>query len=551
MDKFSDIYVEPVVYKRGENKRLETRADINTLISQQDKKVKVEELLSLNTDKKQLKVLVTGSAGSGKSMLSLQLLNKWLDKELPHFEDVFFYSMEELSHIKQSSLGDLLFVHQYLDMMKPSVAAVAKYVSEMTEKTLVVFDGLEAFGNCPSGLETFDCHTEVEMSRLIGSIISGHTLKLVTLLVTSQPGGVDDYKRFDQVAEIHGFDETKIDEYVDKYCTHCQGDNTLKVHTCSYISSNINISSLCHLPMFCSLVCRLGKMGQEYDRNAPFPGTTTRLMTMCVDNFVREHHPDFSGKELDRRDVIAEIKDQLLDLSKLAKYGMSHEDVKVIFSNKDIEDTFSTKDVKEFLQKTATQCGFLNVSKERKEAVVSTKVTQTYFAHLVMQEFFAAIDLVSSVEEIEKMLDQTPNVGQLDMVLTFIAGLAGDPENTTFLESLGYNTTTKVANPKYRKYLDPSRYNIVITARDLLELVVRQCVTNEHGRSRRRDHKASIIVLLRLVYESRDPELWSEIMAFVMKGSEELDLSGTTIASADLQALTYVAQKASDISSVE
>ncbi|KAK2173624.1 hypothetical protein NP493_862g01004 [Ridgeia piscesae] len=168
-----------------------------------------------------------------------------------------------------------------------------------------------------------------------------------------------------------------------------------------------------------------------------------------------------------------------------------------------------------------------------------------------MQEFFAAIALVSSAEEIEKLLSQTPNVGQLDMVLTFIAGLAGDPENTTFMESLGYNTTIKVANPKRKKDLDPSRYNIIITARDLLELVVRQCVNNEDGQTRRRDHKASIILLLRLLYESRDTELWSEIMDFVLKDSEELDLSGTEITSADLQALNYVAQKTSDISCVD
>ena len=545
MKKFSDVYVEPVLYKRREDKRLETRADINTLISQEDDKVNVEDLLFPKPDKKQLKVLVTGSAGSGKSMLSLQLLNKWLDRE-SDFEDVFFYSIEKPSHVK-TSLGGLLFKHQYLDM-KPSDEAVAKYVSEMTEKTLVVFDGLEAFGNYPSESETFDCHNEVEMSRLIGSIISGHTLKLVTLLVTSQPGGVDEYKKYDQVAEIHGFDETNIDKYVEKYCTYCQGDNTLKAHIDGYTHSNINISSLCRLPMFCSLVCRIGKMGLEYDREAPFPTTTTRLMTMCMDNFVREHHPNFSGKELGELDVIAEVKNQILALSKLAKDGMSHEAVKVVFSNKDIKNSLSTEDVKEFPQKDATQCGFLSVSKERTEAVAPTKVTQTYFAHLVMQEFFAAIDLVSSQEEIEKLLDQTPNVGQLDMVLTFIAGLAGDPENKTFLKSLGYDTTTKLANPKRKKHLNALGHNIVITARDLLELVVRQC---EHGRRKRRDRKASIILLLRLVYESRDPDLWSEIMAFVLKGSDELDLSGTNITSADLQALTYVAQKTSDISSVE
>ena len=526
LDKFSNVYVEPLVYKSGDYVRLETRSDINSLQPQmtidQCKPVKVEELLSPNPDKKQLKVLVTGSAGSGKSMLSLQLLKKWVNGELSYFEDVFFYSMEELSHVKKSSLGDLLFRHQYVDVVTLYDEVVAEYIKQMSEKTLVVFDGLGAFGNYSSESETFDCHKEVAMSKLIGSIICDHTLGLATLLVTSRPGGVDEYKKFDLVAEIYGFDETMIDEYVGKFW---QGDDTLKVQICSYINSNINISSLCRLPMFCSLVCRMRKIGLE---------TMTQLVTKFVDIFVRERHADFTEKELGQCDVLAKIKEQLIHHSQLAKDGMSHQPVKVVFPIEDLKD---------LSQKTATQCGFLNILNERK---------QSYFDHLLMQEFFAAIALVSSVEEIEKLLDQTPNKRQLDMVLTFVAGLVGDPENKKFMESLGYNTTEKLANPKRKKRLDAFGYNVVITARDLLELVVKQCDTSEHGQTSRRNHKANILLLLRLVYESRDPYLWSEIMGFVLKkDSTELDLSGTEINSADLQALAYVAQKTSDIKSVE
>ena len=527
LDKFSNVYVEPLIYKSGDYVRLETRSDINSLQPQmtidQCQQVKLEELLSPNQDKEQLKVLVTGSAGSGKSMLSLQLLKKWVDGELPDFEDVFFYSMEKLSRVEKSSLGDLLFRHQYVDVMTLYDVVVAEYIKRMSAKTLIVFDGLEAFGNYSPESETFDCHKEVAMSKLIGSIICDHILGQATLLVTSRPGGVDPYMKFDLVAEIYGFDETMIDEYVGKFW---QGEDKLKLQISSYINSNINITSLCHLPMFCSLVSRIGKTGLE---------TMTQLVTKCVDAFVRERHADFTGKELDQCDVpvLAKIKDQLIHHSQLAKNGMSHQPVKVVFS---------IEDLKELSQKTATKCGFLNVLNERK---------QLYFDHLLMQEFFAAITLVSSVEEIERLLDQTPNVGQLDMVLTFIAGLVGDPENRTILESLGYDTTKKLANPKRAKHLGAFGYNIVITASDLLEVVVRQCVTRDQGQTSRRDHKARVLLLLRLVYESRDPYLWSEIMAFVLKDSEELDLSGTEITSDDLQALVYVAQKTSDISSVK
>ena len=597
-DQFSDMYIEPVVHESGEYKRLDTRSNINCLSCQMDvgqcKPVKVEELILPDPESDSgLKVLVTGPAGSGKSMLSMYLLDLWLGGKLPAFDHVFFYSMRELSKSEKCSLGDLLFMHQYV-YRRPADDIAVEYVQRMSKKTLVVFDGLDAFDSYSLEPGTFDCNQEVEMSRLIGSIIGGHTLKLVTLLVTSRPGGVKEYKKFDQVAEIYGFNETMVDKYVEMYC---QGEVTLNYHINNFINSNVNVSSLCHLPVFCYVLCEMGKIGLERDTKAPFPTTMTRLIIKCVDNFVREQHPDFSGKELGRHDVVADVRDQLLAHSKLAAEGMSHQPVKVVFSYDDVKAVFSNKDVKavsssedvnavpsnedvkavssnedvkavspnkdvkavflseeaKLSQKIPTQCGFVNVGTERKQVVMHAKITQSYFVHLVMQEFFAAITLMSSLEDIEKLLDETPNEGQLDMVLTFIAGLVGDHDNKTFLESLGYNATTKMANPIHRKILVEKGYNLVITASELLELVVMQCNINEHvpERRRRRNHKASILLLLRLLYESREPYLWSEVKAFVLRHQTELDLSGTEITSADLQALTYVAHKTSDISCVE
>ena len=542
--KFSDMYIEPFVYESGEYKRLDARSNINCMSCQMDigqcKPVKVDELIRPDPDseKSAPKVLVTGSAGSGKSMLSMYLLDMWLEGKLPAFENIFIYSMKELSRVEEKcSLADLLFMHQYV-YNRPSDEAAVEYVQRMSEKTLIVFDGLDAFDSYPLGSETFDCNDPVEMSMLIGSIISGHTLKLATLLVTSRPGGVDEYKQFDQVAEIYGFVEPMIDEYVDKYC---QKEVTLKHHIGNFISSNVNVSSLCHLPIFCSLLCQMGKSGLDRDREAPFPTTMTQLITKCMENFIIEQHPDFAGKERGRQDAIADIKDQFLGHSNLAKDGMCHQPVKVIFSSEDFET----------LSKKTIRCGFLNVSTERKQLIVHKKVTQSYFAHLVMQEFFAAIALMSSLEEIKKLLDQTPNEGQLDMVLSFIAGLVGNPENKPFLESLGYNTTMKAANPIHKEKLDALGHNTIIAIDELLDLVVKQCNICERQHRRSCNHKASILLLLRLLYESQEPYKWSEIKGFVLKYHTELDLSGTEITSADLQALTYVVQKTSDISSVE
>ena len=525
--QFSDIYVEPTIHESGEYKRAETRLDINTLTCQMDigqcQQVRVEELFSPGLERERTKVLITGAAGSGKSMISMHLLNMWLEGKLSGFEDVFFYSMKELSrhftpHAATCSLVNLLFkfqcncsfvsqgVHQCNYIDTPSDEAAVEYIQHMSQKTLVVFDGVEAFRNHSSKAETFDCRDQVEISRLIESIISGHILKLVTLLVTSRPCPeiVDQYKHFDRVVEICGFMEPNVNEYILKYCHE-------EAHIRNFISDNINVSSLCQLPMFCSLICRIGKSGLEHDEQEPFPKTLTQFVVKCMDIVVRDQHPGFTEGD----DVIAGMKDQLIDVSKLAKDGMSRQPVKVIFSKNELS------------QKITTQSGFLNVTK--KQATVSTKETELHFVHLVVQEFFAAIALVSSLADVEKLLTQTPNEGQLDMVLTFLSGLVGDPENRTFLESLGCNT--------------------IITPGELLGRVVAHCVSYK-CKQKQFSHKTSIL-LLRLVYESRDPSLWHKIKDFVLNDRKELDISNIRITSIDLQALRFVVEENNDIDSVE
>ncbi|KAK2166070.1 hypothetical protein NP493_1335g00001 [Ridgeia piscesae] len=125
----------------------------------------------------------------------------------------------------------------------------------------------------------------------------------------------------------------------------------------------------------------------------------------------------------------------------------------------------------------------------------------------------------------------TPNVGQLDMVLIFISGLIGDPANRDFLESLGCKTT--------------------MTAGDLIRVIIKQDIEN-----RRRNFKRTILLLLNLVYESRQPDLWALIKDFVLierkddfflRDVKELNLDDTRINPLEQQALVYVMPHMDDV----
>ena len=88
VNDLSDIYVEPRVY------------DV-----EHGKYIKVEELLS-SEPSMGLKVLVTGPGGIGKTMAALSLLSMWVDGRLPSIENLFFFSMRELSlHITKMYFG--------------------------------------------------------------------------------------------------------------------------------------------------------------------------------------------------------------------------------------------------------------------------------------------------------------------------------------------------------------------------------------------------------------------------------------------------------------
>ena len=518
-----DIFIELRVHDASEQyKRLEKRVNIDYLELEKSiglcRSIKTKDLFSpgSETSFSPRKVLVTGKAGIGKTVLAMHLLDLWVKGQFSSAVDLlFFFSLRELSHIGKCSLSQLLFTQQGIKI--PSNDALHQILYGKHVNTLVVLDGLDEFCDYPIQCKAFSPTTEVDISQLIGSIICGKTMTSARVLVTSRPGGVKDHTVFDRKTEIYGFVETRILEYVTKFS---KGNDKLKKNIENYITDNINIRSFSYVPMLCNLICRIAKMGLERNSEAPLPATITQLLTKCVVNFAIEHHPMFKGKELFDVDVIAQIREPLRHHSKLAKDGMCSQPIKVVFTQTDIE--------RSELSQFATQCGLLTVSREKARGAISSRqLARTYyFVHLIMQEFLAGVALVSNLEETKTLMKHTPNDGQLDMVLLFVSGLVGDPENKEFLQSLGYQTS--------------------ITVGDFLRIVVKQ-----EGEQRRRNHKTSILLLLMLVFESRQPDLWEEIKDFVLKDGKELNLESTHISPVELQSLVFVMPRHDDMTILE
>ena len=512
INNLRDIYVEPCVADDVQNRQ-----------------IKVEELFSPEPFSGRIprKVLLYGPGGIGKTMVALFLLDTWVDGRLPAFGNIFFFSMRDLSRVGKCSLTDLLFTHQGIP--KPRAGIVDKYLENMSH-SLVIFEdcGEDMQYTSKSESEHLYADTEVEISELIGSIISGKVIPGASVLVTARNGGVIEHRVFHRRAEIHGFDETRIDQYVSKFSAGNDTDSgTLESHIRRYIDNDNNISTFCYLPMLCNLICHITEMPQQGHYQTTLPTTVTELLKLSVIHFATEHHPDFKGKTLSEEDddVVAHFKDPFLCHSKLAKEGMSNLPVQFLFSEEDMARYGLSKFV-------ARQFSLLTVLKDKVKGSLSREETEMHhFVHLLMQEFLAAIAFLSNIDDIETQMANTPNLGQLDMVLIFMSGLTCDPANRDFLESLGCQTT--------------------MTAADLIRLIIKQDIEN-----RRRNFKTTILLLLRLMYESRQPDLWALVKDHVLierkddyflSDVKELNLDDTHINPVDQQALIYVIRNMDDV----
>ena len=520
-----ELYVNLRIHNKKDNyNRCETRTHYDLLELQKDvtscRKIEAKDLFlperkGASTPRR---VMVYGKAGIGKTMLTMHILDKWVNCQLTSkFRYVFYFALRDLSQINESSLTELFFEHHDQEVLKPSDEAIDEFfqhISANPGKCLLILDGIDEYGSIEWGDNQFEHKQVVVMHKLLSSIIQGNTLGQATVLVTSRPGGIKDGKYFDSAAEVYGLTQDKIFEYTSKFS---RGDNNLNTRIDGLIRANTNIASLCYIPVQCDLVCRIVRAKELSHRVKELPVTITQLYIKAVENLAIEHHPLLKGKEVeDNVNVVAKLREPLLNHAKLARNGMGQSPIKVTFSKGEIDELD--------LEEDATDCGLLTFSRE-KGPVLRTYSSTYSFNHLTIQEFLGAVALVSSPQEAASLLMTSANDGQLDLLLMFLCGLAGDCTTQEFLDSLGC----------------PAQ----MTAEHVLELVVQR-----ERKKTERNHKQSVLLLLLLIFESRHPELWSIVRDYVLEDGNTLVLSFAHISPVELDAVTFIFQK-SDITSLK
>ena len=386
---------------------------------------KVDELFLPNEDTRDpRKILVVGRPGIGKSLLCTKLSRDWSKSDLLRDSDKIFqhlfvfqfrwFNTETMEKISLKQLLSRLCSEGSMD------SEVLQHILDNPERVLIVFDGLDEFKYHERILQDERAHAgnsateEMPFSALYVKLMKGKQLSGATILTTCRPNVVQSVAHlpFDRKVEIMGFTPEKVHEYVLKFCAH---DPETVNRIWGHISSNLELLSLCYIPVnsfiICSLLEKLIKLQQHLGNT--LPATSTDIYEGALRLFIFKHHPEFKRKLLTKDYLLGnvglpdQVEETLNRVGSLAKTGIQER--RLMF------DSVEVKGIED--------CGLFNRMPDCEVLPFKLK-SQFCFIHLTLQEFLAAKEIVKmDSKDVSNFILTNASDPKWHLVLQFVAGL--------------------------------------------------------------------------------------------------------------------------------
>ena len=389
----------------------------------QSKSVRLEDIF----DAYRNNVLVVGRPGIGKTMLSTKLLRMWASgnpKMRKHYEMAFLLKFRHLNSATDLNLYELLDRAETVGRLDDEVWS---YIKENPTKVLLIFDGIDEF-SARSDVAQDDSYykntgeAKMPLRFLYRKLVSGKLLRGSTVITTTRPTAVECVRnlKFKRTVEILGFTSEKIEDYVEKFT---EGDHVAKETIWQHISTNINLFSLCYIPVNCFIIChcllhliRISIFGGGLE----LPTKMTEIYSMTVKIFFYKHNRDdkYSCSKTDLGTYMYKPFKQLHPenemvfkrLGKIAFNGIKQG--RLIFESNEVDGL--------------EDCGLLHRLPDAKPRSLSEQPKAQYcFLHLTVQEFFAAKHVTDTMtkEELRRFVAVHINEGAWQVVTQFVAGL--------------------------------------------------------------------------------------------------------------------------------
>ncbi|XP_046720408.1 NLR family, CARD domain containing 5 isoform X2 [Silurus meridionalis] len=350
-------------------------------------------------------VMLSGQAGSGKTLLMHCLGHHWAQGSYPSIELLFLLEFRQLNLVSQPlSLKELLF-RFFLPSEEDNEQseAVLTYAFNNPEKICFIFDGYDEFAarfTDPEELvDSVNAYQQLPLADLLSALCSSKILPGCTVLVTCRPRDVFDLFGSSGyfVAELLGFNQQRVKEYTEEYF-HEKG-NEIKEKAVRLLMDNYHLLSMSYVPGLCHVCCVCidyflsSDMSQQ--SGTQLPTSLTQIYLHILSAFISRCQSCVSSDN--HTPLLQKYRDQIAMLSKVAMDGL--EKSRIVFSANELSPE---------LMNFGANAGIL--SRLDLTCADGSRSLGCAFTHLTMQEFMAALHMMTNPDITESQLKKKLNL---------------------------------------------------------------------------------------------------------------------------------------------
>ncbi|XP_030646427.1 protein NLRC5 [Chanos chanos] len=375
-------------------------------------------------------VVLLGQAGSGKTLLMHCLGQHWAQGAFPSIHLLFLFEFRQLNLVPQSlSLRELLFRF----FLPPQVdddegQAVLNFILSNPEKICFIFDGYDEFQakfTNPDNLsEPVDPDCRLSMAELLSGLCSRRILPNSTVLVTCRPRDVAHFFESSGccIGELLGFDRQRVRDYANQFFKEKKHDRAEMA--VNVLMESRHLLTMSFVPALCHICCIC--LDHLFSKNGScqtfrLPTTLTQIYLQILSAYLSRSQG--SGHAGSSASVLQQCRTHIAKLSRLALKGL--EESRIVF----LKDELSSE-----LMNFGFKTGLLSQVDLTYEG--GSNRQGCTFMHLTMQEFLAALYLMTSHDIVEAQLKKKLNLKTrwttktdpktvfTDSVHLFVCGLA-------------------------------------------------------------------------------------------------------------------------------
>ena len=390
-------------------------------------------------------ILVVGRPGIGKTLFCTKLIRDWASDKLEReFDVAFLLKFRRFSGLTEPiNLRELLCASEYPTDLNDEVW---NHICENPSKVCLLFDGIDELATNSKisyGYRNTAEEDKMPLHTLYNKIASGELLKGATLITTTRPTAVSCVKHlnFDRTVEILGFTREKVKDYVEKFTKDDHGADETKQTIWQHISSNVNLFSLCYIPVNCFIICSCLFYVLRTCGSSLLPTKLTEIYSIAIKVFFFRHNATYRYSETDCdrivfkqfRELPSTVQEVFKRLGAIAFKGIREK--RLIFGSREVEGL--------------EDCGLLHRLPDRPApGPLKPREAQYCFTHLTIQEFLAAKYLVDTKddEQLRTFVCDNKDGGVWQIVTQFVAGLLQErkkPPTDIFTDLLPVSTDEK------------------------------------------------------------------------------------------------------------